>query len=516
MSSAPAWTGSEPSAEVRASFYDEAGNLLFEEVAEDGRRWVRRPDGNGGYVNNAEGVRRVLLNLPALRKHLETGQAAGPVYLTEGTSDARALKQHLAEHGLPGVVTTNPFGALSWLPEYTELLTGTPEVIATVDNDDAGRKRAALLERELGPVVEQLRILRTPLEEKGADLRDHLAAGKGLDELVTLAAEQDEATPPPPLEPFDALDLDAFLGSPPAEPEWEWRGWYARGDVVLAAGDPGVGKSLVALAGSVTAALGGGELLGEPIAARRVLFFDLESPEDVAYARLYAFGLRGRTDGFEYVHRPAYFNLLDAECLARLRSSIAAASAGLVVIDSLRRAAPGLDENDSRQVSILLTALRDIAAELGCTILVIHHPRKPVGDAKVEALYAARGSGDLIGSVDSYLFFRKLSGGLTRVEHGKARRGREHEHACYRILEGEAGEPILEHVVVEPGPEGRGALRGRRRLRARAPRRAPVGHRRSRRRQPRKGTPSALTRGERKPARARPGASAQRAVLVPR
>ena len=254
-------------------------------------------------------------------------------------------------------------------------------------------------------------------------------------------------------EPYGALDLDSFLAAPPPEPEWDWRGWYARGDLVLAAGDPGVGKSLVALAVAVTASSGGGELLGEAIAERRALFVDLESPEDVAYARLYGFGLRGSAAGFAYVHRPAYFNLLDAECLARLRASIAATGAGLVVIDSLRRAAPGLDENDSREVSLLLTALRDIAAALGCTILVIHHPRKPVGDAKVEALYAARGSGDLIGSVDSYLFFRKLSGGLTRVEHGKARRGREHEPVCYRILEGDAGEPVIEHVVVEAGPE---------------------------------------------------------------
>jgi hypothetical protein len=55
--------------------------------------------------------------------------------------------------------------------------------------------------------------------------------------------------------------------------------------------------------------------------------------------------------------------------------------------------------------------------------------------------------------VDSYLFFRRLAGGLCRIEHGKARRGREHEPTSYRIVEGDAGEPVIEHVVVEPGPE---------------------------------------------------------------
>src|SRR5207302_5278942 len=122
----------------------------------------------------------------------------------------------------------------------------------------------------------------------------------------------------------------------------------------------------------------------------------------------------------------------------------------LAYIASLRRAAPGLDENDSRDVSTVFSGLRGLAKELGCSIVVVHHPRKPVGDAKVEALYAARGSGDLTGSVDSYLFYRRLAGGLVRLEHGKARRGREHEPAQYRIVADEAGQPVIEHVSVEP------------------------------------------------------------------
>jgi Protein of unknown function (DUF3631) len=169
---------------VRAEFTDEAGELLFQEVEQNGNRWVRRPDGNGGWIANVEGCRRVLWNLPALHRHLSEGVHAGPIYLTEGTSDAQALAVHLEQNGLRGIVTTNPFGALSWLPEFTECLTGAVDVIAVVDVDDAGRKRAALLERELDPYVERLQLLRTPLDHKGADLRDHLEAGLALGDLV--------------------------------------------------------------------------------------------------------------------------------------------------------------------------------------------------------------------------------------------------------------------------------------------------------------------------------------------
>lgn len=254
------------------------------------------------------------------------------------------------------------------------------------------------------------------------------------------------------LQPFAPLDLDAFLSRKPQPPDWDWHGWYALGDVVLETGDPGVGKSLNGQARAVISARGGGEHLGDAVAARRTLYVDLESPEDVVYDRLRAFGLTGALETFRYLWRPAGFDLLDPAGADRLRATIVDHKAGTVWIDSLRRAAPGLDENDSRQVSLLFSRLRELAAELQCTIITVHHPRKPVGDAKIEALYAARGSGDLTGSVDSYIFYRRLAGGLVRVEHGKARRGREHEHVLYRIVDSD-GAPLIEHVEQEDPEE---------------------------------------------------------------
>lgn len=251
---------------------------------------------------------------------------------------------------------------------------------------------------------------------------------------------------------YRTLDLAALLAAPPEEPEWDWRGFYARGDVVLEAGDPGVGKSMNAQARAVLSTTGGGEHLGEAVTARRCLYVDLESPDDVVYQRLYGFGLRGPVEGFSYVHRPLGFNLLDDKSAERLWETVGEHDAEVVVIDSLRRAAPGLDENDSRDVSSVFNVLRELAArDPLVTVIVVHHPRKPVGDSKVEALYAARGSGDLIGSVDSYLFYRRLSGGLVRIEHAKARRGREHDAVHYRIVADEDGFPRVEHVELQHG-----------------------------------------------------------------
>lgn len=244
-----------------------------------------------------------------------------------------------------------------------------------------------------------------------------------------------------------SLDLDKFLSTKPPEPRWQWNGYYARGDVVLIVGDPGIGKSMVCLSNAAQAALGGGEQLAEEIPAGRVLFIDLESPEDVVHERLHAFGVTGNVDGLDYVWRPPAFDLLGDSGIEKLRSKILTTGCEIAYLDSLRRAAPGLDENDSRTVGLLLSMLRDVARELDVTIVVIHHPRKPSSDGRLTALAAARGSGDLTASVDSYLYFRRLNSGLVQVEHGKARRGREHEKEHYRIDDG----PEIVRVEIKQG-----------------------------------------------------------------
>jgi RecA-family ATPase len=248
-----------------------------------------------------------------------------------------------------------------------------------------------------------------------------------------------------------SLDLDKFLKEPPPEPRWQWTGYYARGDVVLVVGDPGLGKSMIFLSNATISALGGGEQLGEKIPAAPVLFIDLESPDDVLHTRLHAFGVTGNVDGFDYVHRPPGFDLLAKGGIETLGRKVLAIGCEIVYLDSLRRVVPGLDEADSQKVGQLFSLLRDLARELDVTIVVIHHPRKPNGDGKLTALAAARGSGDLTASVDSYLYFRKLAGGLVQVEHGKARRGREHEKVHFRIVENNEGGPQIEQVDIKQG-----------------------------------------------------------------
>jgi hypothetical protein len=244
------------------------------------------------------------------------------------------------------------------------------------------------------------------------------------------------------------LALDELLARPPAPPEWIWEGRIAAGDVALWIGDPGVGKSMVALSLSIGVATGGAHLLDERCAPGGVLYVDLENTVDQVWARLRALGLApGASHGLGYVHRPPGFNLGAAEWRDRLHATVFARRPQLLVIDSMRRAAAGLDENDSTAVAAFMAPIRDLAAEFDCAIVLVHHPRKPLGGEKVDALHAARGSGDLVASVDALLYFRRLDG-LVRIEHAKTRRGHPHEPTHYRIVEDDTGQPVLELVDV--------------------------------------------------------------------
>lgn len=240
-------------------------------------------------------------------------------------------------------------------------------------------------------------------------------------------------------EPLDALDLEALLaGDPPVVP-WIWgegrHGWLARGDLAIVAGDPGVGKSLLALSFAV-AARHELRFLGEPIERLgRVGIVDLENPHTEVHSRLYSLGLRWDTvDGLAYFHMPE-LALATAAGAATLEATIVRHELELVVLDSFRRLAPGVDENDSAAVSAILTPLRALSARHSVAIVVIHHARKR-SEASSDAAQMVRGSGDFTGSVDQLLFLRAKPGepDAFTLEHGKSRRGKAHPSILVRIV----------------------------------------------------------------------------------
>ena len=181
--------GSSPKPQRRivavADFVDEAGTTQHQEV-----RYIpkdfrpRRPDGNGGWIYNMDGVRRVPYNLPAL-------QAAEPndlIFICEGPKDADLL----TKAGL--LATTNDGGAHRWPSEFKEYLRDS-QVIIMEDNDGKGRKRTQFLATSLSGTAASIKVIDFPDRAEGYDVSDWLDDGHTIDELRELAASAPEWEP---------------------------------------------------------------------------------------------------------------------------------------------------------------------------------------------------------------------------------------------------------------------------------------------------------------------------------
>ena len=104
-----------------------------------------------------------------------------------------------------------------------------------------------------------------------------------------------------------------------------------------------------------------------------------------------------------------------AEMLVKLvRDTVGDEPIALLVVDTLARAMPGVDENSSQEVGVVIAACDAIKEDLGCTVMPIHHTGKDTGKGM-------RGSNALDGAVDAA--FRIEAAGDHRVslktEHQK-------------------------------------------------------------------------------------------------
>lgn len=91
----------------------------------------------------------------------------------------------------------------------------------------------------------------------------------------------------------------------------------------------------------------------------------------------------------------------------------------VIIIDSLRAATAGLDENSS-EIRASLDLLGRLSEATGCRPIVIHHSRKPSEDAP-GGRYAIRGSGAIYDACDAVYTFAAAKGEPVSVETVKAR-----------------------------------------------------------------------------------------------
>jgi energy-coupling factor transporter ATP-binding protein EcfA2 len=416
------------------TYRDANGEPLFAvcrfRAEEDGRVGKTFRQGHpavGGWSWSLNGVESLLYRFDEVSAWLEGG-AHGVLYNVEGERDCDRLRAYLREHaddlgprGLLGPVTTNPMGAGKWRPEYGELLRGARCVIVIADNDEPGRTHARAIAADLRPYVDKLEIRRTPLDEKGADLSDHLDAGLGLDALVALELETEPtANEPRPfaIEVHTTRELAAIADPSGAD---ELLGpILVRGQRTVIGGHTGEGKTTLALALAAAVAFRS-EFLGWQARRGKVLVIDAEQGLRTIKRRIAEAGLE-TCDAVDYARAPDGLALdKNAEHVAALEELLAAGAYDLVIADPLYKLHSG-DSNDEREAVDLMRRLDAWRERYGFALILAVHCRKPVPGMKF-SIHDLFGSSGYVRGAEVVLGLRRVSDGYSRLHFLKDRDG---------------------------------------------------------------------------------------------
>ena len=187
--------------------------------------------------------------------------------------------------------------------------------------------------------------------------------------------------------------------------DWLVEEFLVRGELSLLASAWKTGKGWL-IYSLILSALRGEPVFGrfKVVAPLRIACFQLEMPrrEDMRRFRRLALGmgfapgrhdrLRTRPVSLAFFSRPP-LDFSDPEDIAIFHEYVRANRADLVIIDSALAAFAGRDLNDNSEVRRLLArAFLPLTTE-GCSILILHHFRKPQGAAPEHGKAAVLGAG---------------------------------------------------------------------------------------------------------------------------
>ena len=235
------------------------------------------------------------------------------------------------------------------------------------------------------------------------------------------------STEVPPPDPDAAPGLLApFLPNEPA--------------LVLLAGEASAGKTVLARSLAYHLAEGLTFVGLSPREAVPVLYVDLESPEGLFWDLVKTIGWSDNLGFIRELDRP----LSDSRGLEDLKDAIKRHNAKAVFIDPLPMAWPVRDENDNAEADRQMTAMKHLAVETNCVVVVLWN----MGEGFVKEKFRARGATARVDRPDLVLNYTELARKARRLKVVKSRYGTREEEIVLGFAEGlkfevrEAPEPL--------------------------------------------------------------------------
>lgn len=386
----------------------------------------------------------------ALSQSFYVGRIDGVMYQTHQI-DGRCIDELTEAVATP--IATGPTVAVpEWrhVPLETLLIDDATRSLIRNGAEQGGRSEAlmtaanALAKARMAP-DDILRVLSDPSNAISAKALEGRQQGAAMEWLARHTVRKAlEAFPP-----ADVVFAGSAIFGPPAkrpalfasagdlvesdEPiDWQIADVLERGVLGMVFGDPGAGKSFVTL-GMAASIATGAPWLGRKVSQGAVAYVAGEGFGGIkrrlkAWSKHSSVTLKGAP---LYVSRRAVA-FSDPMALGELHGELEALSdrPALIVIDTVARATPGMDENSAKEVGAFIGACDRLREKFSATVLVVHHS----GHADKGR---AKGSIALKGAVD-------FEAGVSRSPHDDA-------VVVLRSTKMKDGEPFAEvHMRFEP------------------------------------------------------------------
>lgn len=282
-----------------------------------------------------------------------------------------------------------------------------------------------------------------------------------MSQFAVVTAEQQEALARVSGSKRDALTVRSAceLAAAPL-PEWRVKGVLPRHGVALLYGEPGSGKSFLALDAAFAVA-SGREWFGARVTPCPVLYVAAEAGASMSGRVMAHFQRLPDEDEAPVAFITEPVDLFHGLDLRPLISAAKKQGTGLVIVDTLSRSTAGADENTPGDMGQIIANLAELAREADALVLVVHHAGK-------DASKGARGHSSLKAAADCVIAVtRSLGERAWKIEKSRdGQDGTEHPFKLRAVPVGEDadGELVTSCHVEQAEADGQ----------PRTPRRAPM------------------------------------------